>query len=188
MWDGFLQHGPRSFWKLKRSSGELSRHVQQAKRVPTWTENNMDSFFSCKYAVASNPIRIRLIFSGHKFTIIYSRLDVINKTGKIHLIHMVSHNYCIPLYHPTLFPSFFTAFHHPKKFNLIATKILNVDSTILQQPTKKVVILDSAWGNCLQVWSSQPLFTWLRTWSLWQRFHAQPAAAHLRRFPGWWYT
>lgn len=101
----------------------------------------MDSFFSCKYAVASNPIRIRLKFSGHKFTIIYSRLDVVNKTGKIHLIHMVSHNYCIPLYHPTLFPPFFTAFHHPQKINLITTKF-SMWMTILQQPTKKVVILE----------------------------------------------
>lgn len=98
-------------------------------------------FFSCKYAVASNPIRIRLKFSGHKFTIIYSRLDVVNKTGKIHLIHMVSHNYCIPLYHPTLFPPFFTAFHHPQKINLITTKF-SMWMTILQQPTKKVVILE----------------------------------------------
>ena len=39
-------------------------------------------FFSCKYAVASNPIRIRLKFSGHKFTIIYSHLDVIKEERK----------------------------------------------------------------------------------------------------------
>lgn len=66
----------------------------------------MDSFFSCKYAVASNPIRIRLKFSGHKFTIIYSHLDVIKEERKntsdpygiTQLLYTIVPSHIIPLF------------------------------------------------------------------------------------------
>ena len=80
-------------------------------------------FFSCKYAVASNPIRIRLKFSGHKFTIIYSHLDVIKEERKntsdpygiTQLLYTIVPSHIIP-------PFFSQHAITPKKFNLITTK------------------------------------------------------------------
>ena len=110
---------------------------------------------------------------------IYSHLDVINKAEKIHLIRLVHTNYCIPFYYSTLFPSVkMNSIPSPK--NQSHTKIYKWMSILHQQQQQKLSSW-KAWGTSSKFGRSTIQFTnpGGLAWSLWQRFHAQPAAEHL---------
>ena len=70
----------------------------------------------------------------------------------------------------------------PQKSTFIPTAFSMWIPPYCSNQKKKVVILEGLRKLPPSLIRYQPLFTWPRTWSLWQRFHAQPAAAHLRRF------